>query len=540
MLSLITVGAFAYLIQKLDPPREGDKEGGLDLPPKLEAMSKPPATTIPGGVTPEKPPAAESGAATAPPEQSPGVKLTFVGDVMFGSKVDDLLQKNGYDYPYKHVKPYLEKADITVANLETPITTRGAAQEKEYVYRSSPQSLPELKRVGVDLVNLANNHSMDYGVEGLLDTLDYLDAHDIKRVGAGRNSDEAYSYVIMEQKGMKIAFLGFSRVIPDPSWYAGKSKPGMAETYSTKLAFEAIGKARAVADLVVVIAHWGEERKAYPVKSQTDLARQYIDQGADLIVASHPHVVQGFEQYKGKWIAYSMGNFIFTTNDNPNTWESMILEASCTKERSCDLSMVPILTKWAQPIPMVDEARDKLLEKLTNLSVNAQIDKEGRITLGPTRTILSEVEGKPPVKKETGIVDGTSKTAVKPPANGTKKPADSDKAADPKKTEQGKKSEAGKTTDTGKKPDADKSQSGKTGESGKSQGTGKNTEGKNTEGKKTTEGGAKSSEGGKKSPESTKKSAEDPKKSTDSKKKNESSKSSGEARKTGEERKTSG
>ncbi|MEC0211602.1 CapA family protein [Paenibacillus ehimensis] len=545
MLSLITVGAFVYLLQKLDPPQEGNKGGGLALPPKTEALSKPPAATNPG-VTPEKPPAAEGGggAATPPPEQSPRVNLTFVGDVMFGSKVDDLLQKNGYDYPYKYVKPYLEKADITVANLETPITTRGAAQEKEYVYRSSPKALPELKRAGVDLVNLANNHSMDYGVEGLLDTLGYLEAQDIKRVGAGRNADEAYEHVIIEQKGMKIAFLGFSRVIPDTSWYAGQSKPGMAETYSTKLAFEAIGKARAEADLVVVIAHWGEERKAYPVKSQTDLARQYIDQGADLIVASHPHVVQGFEQYKGKWIAYSMGNFIFTTNDNPNTWESMILEASCTKERSCDLSMVPILTKWAQPVPMVDGDRDKLFEKLTNLSVNAQIDKEGRITLGPTRTIPSipsepDPDEKPPVKKESGIGDGTSKAAVKPPADGTKKPADSGKAADSKKAETGKKQQsAEKTPETGKKTDANKAPAGKTGESGKTQGTGKNTEGKNTEGKKTTND-AKSSESGKKSSESTKKSAEDPKKSTDSKKTNESSKSSGEARKTEEDQKTS-
>ncbi len=539
MLSLITVGAFVYLIQKLDPPQEGEKGGELALPPKTEAQPKPPAATSPE-VAQEKPPAAEGGAATATPEQSPRVNLTFVGDVMFASKVDDLLQKNGYDYPYKHVKPYLEKADITVANLETPITTRGAAQEKEYVYRSSPKALPELKRAGVDLVNLANNHSMDYGVEGLLDTLGYLEAQDIKRVGAGRNADEAYQHVIIEQKGMKIAFLGFSRVIPDTSWYAGKSKPGMAETYSTKLAFEAIGKARAEADLVVVIAHWGEERKAYPVKSQTDLARQYIDQGADLIVASHPHVVQGFEQYKGKWIAYSMGNFIFTTNDNPNTWESMILEASCTKERNCDLSMVPILTKWAQPIPMVNEDRDKLFEKLTNLSVNAQIDKEGRITPGPARTIPSGAEMKPPVKKEAGITEGTSKTLVKPPSEGTKKPADSGKAADPKKAEQNKKQPAAeKTPETGKKPDADKAPASKSGDSGKTQGTGKNTESKNTESKKTTEG-TKSSENGKKTTESTKKSAEDPKnKSTDSKKSSETSKSSGEARKTEENQKTS-
>lgn len=332
-----------------------------------------------------------------------------------------MLVKNGYDYPYKYVKSYLDKADLTIANLETPITTRGTAETKEYVYRSSPLALPELKRAGVDLVNLANNHSMDYGQEGLLDTLGYLDDQQLLRVGAGRNAEEAYRPVIYEHNGIKIAFLGFSRVLPDTSWMATAQRPGLASTYTSKPALEAIAKARSEADLVVVIAHWGEERNPYPVKQQTDLAHEYIDNGADLIIASHPHVVQGFEQYKGKWIAYSLGNFIFTTNENPDTWESMILEASCSKDRSCNLNMVPILTKWAQPIRMTEDQGQKLFEKLTKNSVNAQIDAKGAITAGPVNKLVTE-SSKPPVNKNVSSAVTKPNEGSKAAANPSPKP----------------------------------------------------------------------------------------------------------------------
>lgn len=410
LLTLLTIGSFVYLMQWLDRPQGiqgGEAAAEAKLPDPYEGVRQPRLAEDPA-----RPQAAkEDDEANLAPdsERSMHVNLAFVGDVMFADKVNGLLTQHGYEYPFKYVRSYLEKADITVANLETPITTRGTAEEKAYAYRSSPLVLPELKKAGVDLVNLANNHSMDYGVQGLLDTLDHLDAKGIERVGAGRNAEEAYRHVIMEHHGMKIAFLGFSRVIHSTSWYAGNSRPGLAETYSTKLPLEAIKKAREDADLVVVIAHWGEERNHRPIKVQTDLARQYIDQGADLVVASHPHVLQGFEQYKGKWIAYSLGNFIFTTNENPATWESLILEASCTKERSCDLQLVPILTKWAQPIRMVEEDGRKLFDKLTNLSVNANIDAEGRITA---------VSGPP--KVQAPVPD--QKAAAKP-ANEAKKEA---------------------------------------------------------------------------------------------------------------------
>ena len=201
------------------------------------------------------------------------VKLTFVGDVLMASKVEDILKQKGYDYPYTNVKDYLTKPDYTIANLETPITTRGTVQNKDYVYRSSPLALPALKASGIDLVNLANNHVMDYGTEGLLDTMDALDQEDIKRVGAGKDLKEAYRPVIVEKEGVKIAFFGFSRVVPEASWKAGPGHPGVAETYSYKLPVEAIQKARESADLVVVVAHWGVEeaiirisiRKTWPI-----------------------------------------------------------------------------------------------------------------------------------------------------------------------------------------------------------------------------------------------------------------------------------
>lgn len=378
LLTVLTIGAFVYLMQWLDRPH-GNPGGEAAAEAKTPAPS---AGVQPPQVESDKLPAVkeyEQANIVPGSDKAARVNLSFVGDVMFANKINDLLKQHGYDYPFKYIRSYLEKADIAVANLETPVTTRGTSEEKTYAYRSSPLALPELKKAGVDLVNLANNHSMDYGVEGLLDTLDHLDATGISRVGAGKNSEEAYRHVMMEHSGMKIAFLGFSRVIPSASWYAGFSKPGLAEAYSTKLSLQAIAKARAEADLVVVIAHWGEERNNRPIKVQTDLARQYIDQGADLVIASHPHVLQGFEQYKGKWIAYSLGNFIFTTNENSATWESMILEASCSKERSCELQIVPVLTKWAQPIRMIQEDGRKLFNKLTHISVNARVDSQGRV-----------------------------------------------------------------------------------------------------------------------------------------------------------------
>ncbi|MEK8126380.1 CapA family protein [Paenibacillus filicis] len=489
LLSVITMGAFAYLIQWLEtrqPQGSAVAESPVASPKPpaaSSALQQPAGTTTGDKQADDEGKPAQSGPETG--KQADKVSMTFVGDVMFAGKVEDLLTKNGYDYPFKYVKPYLEKADITIANLETPITTRGSAQTKEYVYRSSPLALPELKKAGVDVVNLANNHSMDYGEEGLLDTLDHLDEQGFIRVGAGRDAEEAYKYAIVEHQGMKVAFLGFTRVLPEVSWLATAKKPGLAAAHSNKLSLEAIAKARQEADLVVVIAHWGEERNPRPVKTQTDLAHEFIDSGADLVIASHPHVLQGFEQYKGKWVAYSLGNFIFTTNDVPETWESLILNATCTKERKCEMDLVPILTKWAQPIRMVEDQGRQLFEKLTRNSINAKINGEGVVALGPVNTFPPLVN-KPPVNKESGVTgtnkpaQGTTDNAKKnEPAEGskgqgTKKPADSaGTGKDKEKTPQQPGGKSGGDKDKGKDTKESDKAAGKTSEGSKSSSTGK-------------------------------------------------------------------
>lgn len=384
------------------PPDKKEPDGNADSGTKKPAETDPsPTGTANAGVANgSKPSAGNAGqgggnpegtdkapAVTAPPaaggtdaaDDPNRVRLTFVGDVIFADNVETALKAYGYDYPYRNVRDYLENADLTIANLETPLTEKGTAAVKEYAYRSTPKALPAFKEAGFDLVNLANNHILDYGTTGLLDTFDHLDKAGIRWFGAGRNASEAFKPVIVEKKGIKIAFLGLSKVVPTQDWKAGKDRPGVADTYALKVPLEAIRDARKQADLVIVVAHWGIERKDQPEKYQRDFAREYIDAGADLIVGGHPHVLQGFENYKGKWIAYSLGNFIFTMNENPLTWESVILQASCSKEGGCSLKTVPVLTKLANPEPMTGEAAAKLYDRLTAISFEAQVDKDGTV-----------------------------------------------------------------------------------------------------------------------------------------------------------------
>ncbi|HEY0827121.1 MAG TPA: CapA family protein [Bacilli bacterium] len=340
-----------------------------DMVVSPDSVTPKPVKTEPASPNPDKPDASGNAHVT----------LDFVGDIMLGSSVGVLLEQNGYDYPYSHVKPYFEKADYAIANLETAVTELEAAQEKQYVFKTSPEALPALKEAGIDLLNLANNHSMDYGLEGLFDTMKFLDEVGLNHMGAGKDAGEAYTPHIVDINGLKIAFFGFTGVVPDVSWKAGKNQPGLAETYNYTKPVKSILKAKEQADLVIVVAHWGIEREDIPNKMQTEMAHRYIDAGADLVVGSHAHVLQGFEFYKGKWIAYGLGNFIFTSNSFSATSQTAILEASCSKEQSCSLQVIPFIIKSAKPEPMDDSASQTLYKHLSDISINANLGSDGKV-----------------------------------------------------------------------------------------------------------------------------------------------------------------
>ncbi len=308
------------------------------------------------------------------------VTLNFAGDAIFSGKVGELLDKKGYAYSYAGLNGLFKQDDLTVLNLETPITTRGMAANKQYVFKGAPKALDALKAAGVDAVNLANNHTLDQGVQGLEDTLSNLSQRGIPYVGAGLTSKEAYSAQYFERNGIKIAVLGFTRVIPQSDWMAGVRSPGVATVYDSAEGLKAIAQAKKAADLVVVVVHWGKERVEQYDSVQQSLGRSFIDAGADLVIGGHPHVLQGIEPYKGKWIAYSTGNFIFTRSTVPATWETAIFQAECTIKGQCSLQLKPMDAELAQSVPMNEVDGQLLLKKVESLSAGLiTISSEGKV-----------------------------------------------------------------------------------------------------------------------------------------------------------------
>lgn len=338
-----------------------------------------------GGIGAEPAPADEAIPEPDPEPVMEPVKLAFVGDILLASSVEKLMRREGFDYPYAKALSYLQEPDLTIGNLENPITTRGVpAEDKQYVFKGSPDLLPSLLEAGFDFVSLANNHTLDQGVEGLLDTMDHLNETGIAHAGAGRNDEEAFKPAVFEVKGMSIAVFGLSRVVPWVSWKADKDHPGVAETYDPSRAVAAIARAREAHDLVIVYAHWGEELKETPRDIEKKLARAYIDAGADLVVGAHPHVLQGFEYYEGGWIAYSLGNFIFNVTKSPGTRDTGVLHALCTKDGGCELTFHPMRAiEPSQPAPLEGGERLEMLRRLEQLSFGVAIDEAGRLRPAP-------------------------------------------------------------------------------------------------------------------------------------------------------------
>lgn len=247
-------------------------------------------------------------------EQDPLIHLLFAGDILLSTHVTTAYDNAGSidGVLGEGFRSEISRADIFMANQEFPFSDRGsAAPDKQFTFRLTPSRVSMMNEIGVDIVSLANNHSLDYGTDALVDTCTALDGAGIRYVGAGPNMDRARQLQTIETGGKTIGFLAASRVYPDPDWVANSKKPGMVSGYDPAILLEEIQKAEGICDYLVVYVHWGIERDEEPQEYQRTLGKQIIDAGADLVVGSHPHVLQGIEYYNGKPICYSLGNFIF-------------------------------------------------------------------------------------------------------------------------------------------------------------------------------------------------------------------------------------
>jgi len=259
--------------------------------------------------------------------QNQQISLAFVGDVMLARNVGKKIANLGKDYPFSKTRRILSSADIAFANLEGVLTgDQITGSSKAFIFCSPPSFGESLVNGGIDIVSLANNHANDGGAKGLLETIKTLEELGIKYVGAGRNYLKARSLRIIEAKGKKIGFLAYTDLanIGLSAASATSSQPGVASA-RTRAVFDEIKAAKRKVDFLVVSFHWGIEYQiGEPNARQKNLAYKCIDEGADIIVGHHPHVLQRVEVYHGKTIAYSLGNFVFD-NHRPSRARTMIL-----------------------------------------------------------------------------------------------------------------------------------------------------------------------------------------------------------------------
>jgi poly-gamma-glutamate synthesis protein (capsule biosynthesis protein) len=295
--------------------------------------------TPPHDAAPQRIPSAKITPAPSTPERKE-YTLLFTGDVMLARAVGSRMEaQKDWLLPFRLIADTLRHADLRYCNLECPVSDRGRNLHHRYSFRADPRAIEGLKSAGFDVVSQANNHTYDWGAEALLDSLERLRAAGIRPVGAGRNSLAAHYPLLAQVDGLRVAFLAYVDIDPKEA-AAGVNRPGVAWLDRAQ-ALADIRFARLLADLVIVCPHWGEEYALQPTPDQVELAHRMIDAGADIIVGSHPHVVQPLEKYHDHWIAYSLGNFVFDQHDSA-THRGLMLRVTVRDKQIAEVLPLPI------------------------------------------------------------------------------------------------------------------------------------------------------------------------------------------------------
>jgi hypothetical protein len=239
--------------------------------------------------------------------EEPPLSLLAGGDIMLGGRAKKAVAEHGSDYPFAAVLPILRRASVVLGNLEGPFARKARKERRNYSYRVNAELATSLPRAGISLVTLANNHLLDCGRAGVLETLDVLTAAGVEALGAGANQRAAHAPVIRQAGGWTIGLLGYYW---NRRCAATSALPGSAMDPPEALAADIRGLRDRV-DRVVVTFHWGIPYEREPSLEDRAKARFAVDCGADAVIGHHPHVVQPFEIYRGCPIFYSVGNFAF-------------------------------------------------------------------------------------------------------------------------------------------------------------------------------------------------------------------------------------
>ncbi|WP_077213125.1 CapA family protein [Bacillus dakarensis] len=306
-------------------------------------------------------------ASKAVPEVQTTIKISAAGDFTLGTdetfgysdSFDIEAQNNGLEYFGAGLQDIFKEDDFTTVNLETTLTTATEKAEKKFRFKGDPAYAKILKMEGIEAVNLANNHIFDYLEKGYEDTIASLEKEKIAYFGY----DNLY---ITEIKGVKIGCLGYE------GWSDTIEMRNKVSQDIQELRDQGV-------QIVLVQYHWGNERQYVPHQGQQSLGRYTIDNGADLVLGHHPHVVQGIEEYKGKFIVYSLGNFMFGGNRNPDDKDTFVFqqtfhlkngELTETKEINVvpfSISSVSTRNNY-QPTMLTGEEGERVKQKIIDVS----------------------------------------------------------------------------------------------------------------------------------------------------------------------------
>lgn len=282
------------------------------------------------------------------------ITMIFFGDGMFGRGVARSVTKN-MDDDFSHLfdnLPTIKDYDIAFMNLEGPVSDHGHNVGSKYSFRFEPRVATAIKDAGFDIVNVANNHAGDWTLAAFKDTLSYLDTQGVLYTGGALTKSQAETPTIIDVRGTKIGFLGFTD--EGPNWLEAQDNQSGILLASDPRFSEIISNAKQHVDVLVVSFHWGVEYSAHNER-QSSLGHTAIDNGADIIIGHHPHVPQDIELYKDKPIVYSLGNFIFDQYFSEETMKGMAVEITLDKEKHASLATYDVpLSKIYQPLGLIE------------------------------------------------------------------------------------------------------------------------------------------------------------------------------------------
>ena len=304
--------------------------------------------------------------------------LLFGGDVLIKASTESIYKNNGVTgLVSEEILAEMQNADIMMVNHEFQFSTRGEPMEdKQFTFQTDPKNVQILLDLGIDIVSLANNHSLDCGQDALQDTFVTLDEAGILYAGAGDSKERAEELQVIEVNGKKFGFLAATRVIPVAGWDVRNKQPGLFTTYDDTRLVERIRESKEECDFLAVYVHWGIEREEYPEEYQNVIAKHCVEAGADVIIGAHPHVLQGIEFIDEKPVFYSLGNYIF----NSNIPKTMLVKVVIKADDTVEYSLIPAFATNGRTQAMEGAEAEEIYTYMNEISVKNYVNRDGSVT----------------------------------------------------------------------------------------------------------------------------------------------------------------